>query len=96
MTVFAQFCYIVFTMYRVMHILPLPLCGLYSIRAAELLWETSSLKYRLVKPRGITDLFSFMRNKYVTRARPTIQLVEPSINNHIVGVIHEHHITIGK
>ena len=38
---------------------------------------------------------SFMRNKYRTRERPIMKLVELSINNHFVGVILNHHIANG-
>ena len=59
----------------IMHIVPLPLCGLYSIRAQNGYGQHRARKIvllTLVTPRGVTDLLlrsiSIMRNKYRTGA----------------------------
>ena len=80
-----------------MHILPLPLCGLYSICAQIGYGQHHPCKIvllTLVAHRGVTDLFheEYIKN---TRERPTMNLVELRINNHIVDVVHKQYITNG-
>ena len=49
---------------------------------------------RARRKRYIVQVFSFFHEEDIenTRERPTMKLVELSINNHIVDVIHKHHI----
>ena len=81
---------------NIMHILPLPPCGLYSIRAQNGYGQHRPCKIvllTLVAPRGVTDLdFSWGINiEHVRTAY--YEIVELSINNLIVDVIHKHYIT---
>ena len=64
-----------------MHILP-PLYAGYIVSVRRMVMNRNL-------PRKITDLYpkSFMKNKYRTRERPTITLVELSINNPVVDLI---------
>ena len=87
----------VLTFNNIMHILPLPPCGLYSIRAQNGYGQHRPkgkiVLLTRVAPRGVTDLYlswGIKIEKWNTRERPTMKLVELSINNHIVDVIHNH------
>ena len=83
-----------------MHILPLPPCGLYSIRAQNGYGQHHPCKIvllTLVTPRGVTDVY-LSRGINIEHARTAFHktCVELSINHHIVDVIHErHNITNG-
>ena len=87
-----------------MHILSLPLCGLYSISSQDCYGPKSSLQNRPVDPgstQGSQRSISFSCGINVEHARTTyytITLVELSIKNHIninitVDLIHGHYIT---
>ena len=55
-----NFVLLCLTCNKIMHILPLPLCGLYSIRAQNGYEQHRPCKIvllTLVAPRGVTDLF---------------------------------------
>ena len=84
-----------------MHTLPLPICRLYSMCAQNGYGQHRPCKIvllTLVAPRGVTDLYlSWGINSY-RNARTAYheKLVELSISNHILDVIHNHHITNGR
>ena len=82
-----------------MHILPLPLCGLYGICAQNGYGQHHPCKIVLLTlgwhPRESPTDTSFMKNTQNTRERPTMKLVELSINKHIVDEIRNHHIING-
>ena len=81
---------------NIMHIIPLPPCALYSICTQNGYGQHRPCKIvllTLAAPRGVTDLYvSITRNTQKTRERSTMKLVELSINNHTVDVIHKHHM----
>ena len=55
-----------------------------------------SSRWPSASPRGVTDLALFHEECIQnTRERPTIKLVELSINKHILDLIHKHHTTNG-
>ena len=81
-----------------MHILPFSPCGLYSIRAQNGCGQHRPCKIvllTLVTPKGVTDLYLPRGIIIKKRERSTIKIVELIINNHVVDVVHEHHVSIG-
>ena len=82
----------------IMHILPLPPCGLSSIRAQNVFWQHRPCKIVLFDPGGTQGShrpgISFMRNKYRTRANGLHETcgTEYQQTYRIVYVLHNHHL----
>ena len=80
------FILIVFNMQQYHAFFTPPLCSLYGISAqTEIALVKLSVNSGSAKGNHLP--ISLTRNKFRTRERPTIKVVEPSINNHIVGII---------
>ena len=82
----------VLTFNNIMHILPLPPCGLYSIRAQNGYGQHRPCKIvllTLVAPRGVTDLVYLSWGINIEHARTAyMKLVELSINKHTVSYMY--------